>query len=619
MAIFIPEDKITEIKNTADIVDIVSDSVLLKKTGRNFIGLCPFHSEKTPSFTVSPEKQIYHCFGCGSGGNIFSFLMQQEGLSFPEAARMLARRYGIDIPKSRLSAEQRRAISQKENLLQINKMALEFFRHALIDGVAGKHALSYLKQRGFSREIIDRFNLGYAPKGWDNLIRYFSKKRITPPQLETAGLVVARKSNSGFYDRFRERIIFPIIDINLRIVGFGGRVMDDSEPKYLNSPETPVYNKSRSLYGLHRAKEKCRADKTVFIVEGYLDLLALHQHGIENSVATLGTALTAEHVRLLTRYAQRMVLVYDSDEAGIRSAHRCIDTFWKEHVDFQRHDVFREEKADTHIFVLPDGHDPDSYVHEFGPERFMATAQRAPGIISFLIDRAIAEHGMSTEGKIRIVSELQAALAAINDRVARSIYIKQLAERIDIDESVLLDKIRQAGAKKPIYPSERESVTGTGSAEQSSGATLKGSRLEQQIISMMLQYPQILPDIEQQRVLEHFESSTLKSIGHIILKHDFSKNKQISEIINNIDDVTKRGIITALAMTDDSWDKKGCRMLLNQFTDTVQKRHQNKMMDDKIKAAESQNDHSLLFKLLNEKQKQAIRREKQKLALLNEK
>jgi DNA primase len=349
LAIFIPEDKISEIKNAADIVDIISETVLLKKAGRNFLGLCPFHSEKTPSFTVSPEKQIFYCFGCGAGGNVFSFLMKHESLTFPEAARALAKRYGITIPTKTLSPEQRRKIGQKESLLDLNKQAMDFFHHELLSSVAGKQALSYLSKRGISEETIDQFNLGYAPKGWDNLLRFFTKMRIRPGLLEISGLVAARKNSSGFYDRFRDRIIFPIFDVNMEVVGFGGRVMDNSEPKYLNSPETSVYNKSRTLYGLHRARDKCRTDDKVFIVEGYLDLLALHQHGIENSVATLGTALTAEHIRMLARYTRRMVLVYDSDEAGIKSAYRCIETFWKEHVDFQRGDVFKEEKADTRI------------------------------------------------------------------------------------------------------------------------------------------------------------------------------------------------------------------------------------------------------------------------------
>jgi DNA primase len=622
LAIFIPEDKISEIKNTVDIVDIISESVLLKKTGRNFVGLCPFHSEKTPSFTVNPEKQIFHCFGCGTGGNVFSFLMKQEGLAFPEAALSLAKRYGIDIPTRTLSPEQRKKISEKESLLHINKQAMDFFCHELIEGLAGKQALSYLKKRGFSQEIIDRFNLGYAPKGWDNLLRYFSKKRISPVRVEKSGLVVKRKDKSGLYDRFRGRIIFPIINVNKEIVGFGGRVMDDSEPKYLNSPETPVYNKSRTLYGLHRAKDKCRTENAVYIVEGYLDLLALHQHGIENSVATLGTALTAEHIRLLTRYTRRMVLVYDSDEAGIRSAQRCIDTFWKEHVDFQRGDVFREENADTHILVLPDGHDPDSYLFKYGPEAFAEAASRAPGIISFLIDRAIEKHGLSTEGKIQIVSELLRPLAAINDRVARSLYIKQLSERIEIDEAVVLEKIRDVSSRKPGLDARHSPYLQKPGVPVSAGKhsfSDKGSRLEQQLIAMMLQFPEILSEIERRRVLEYFESDILKSIGNTILHHQLSSAEHVADLLNLIEDPEKKRLIAALAMADDFFDKKGCLMLIHQFEETIQRRHKLKLMDDKIKAAESQNDRILLNKLLNEKQKLAMRSVKQKITSLNDK
>ena len=619
MAIFIPEDKISEIKNAVDIVDIISDSVLLKKTGRNFVGLCPFHSEKTPSFTVSPEKQIYHCFGCGSGGNAFSFLMNQEGLTFPEAARALAKRYGINIPTRTLTPEQRRAIGQKENLLHINKLAMDYYQQCLSSHVAGQRARSYLKKRGFSRDTIERFNLGYALKGWDQLNRFFSKKRISGKLLETAGLVVARKDQRGSYDRFRDRIIFPITDINMKIVGFGGRVMDDGEPKYLNSPETPVYNKSRTLYGLHLAKNACRTAGTVYIVEGYLDLLALHQHGIENSVATLGTALTADHIRLLTRFAQRMVLVYDSDEAGIRSAQRCIDTFWKEHVDFRREDVFQEESADTRILVLPRGHDPDSFLFEYGAESFEEAASAAPGIISFLIDRAVQKHGLSTEGKIRVVSQLQAPLAAINDRVARSLYIKQLSERIEIDEQVVLDKIRDTRPSKNIKAGPSGAVSDTRSAANASKISMGGNRLEQKILTMMLQYPQILPDIDRQKVLEHFESQLLTSIGRTILERNSKPQAAVADLLNSIDDPEQRRLMAALAMTDESWDEKGSHMLINQFVDTVQRRHQNKLLDEQIKDAESQKDQSLLYKLLQEKQKKAIRSAKQKQTLFNDK
>ena len=238
MANFIPEDKISEIRNTADIVDIVSEAVLLKKSGRNYIGLCPFHSEKTPSFTVSPEKQIFHCFGCGEGGNVFTFLMKQHGYSFPEALKTLASRYGVDLPNQALTPVQKSRIKERENLLAVNKLALGFFCNALHKSEGGRNALTYLNKRAISGDTINEFKLGYAPKGWDNLTDFFNKKNVSLILVEKSGLIIARKNTSGFYDRFRDRIIFPIFDLSQQVIGFGGRVMDDSLPKYINSPES---------------------------------------------------------------------------------------------------------------------------------------------------------------------------------------------------------------------------------------------------------------------------------------------------------------------------------------------------------------------------------------------
>lgn len=631
MAIFIPEEKISEIKNAADIVDIVSESVLLKKAGKNYIGLCPFHSEKTPSFTVSPDKQIFHCFGCGTGGNVFSFLMKQEGLSFPEAARHLAKRYGVDVPDRPLSPEQKKKISERESLLDINRRAGGFYHQALKNSTAGQKARSYLSKRGISQKIIDDFKLGYAQDGWDHLLRFFTENRISSGLLEKSGLIIARKNKSGHYDRFRNRVIFPIFDVNMQVIGFGGRVLDDALPKYLNSPETVLYNKSRSLYGIHRAKDRCRATGTVFIVEGYLDLLALHQHGIENSVATLGTALTADHVKLLTRYARRMILVYDSDEAGIRSAQRCIATFWKEHVDFRREDVFSEDKADTHILVLPAGHDPDSYIFEYGPESFLEAASGSPGIITFLIDCAVRQHGLTTEGKIRIMSELQQPLAAINDPIAQAIYIQQLAERIGIAESAVLERIRTVAARKPgakTFAVQKDAPSGTlpktGQAASVAGA--KGSpevniaiRFERQIITMMLQFPDILPEINRLNVLKYFENDDLESIGNMILKFNPTTADQVSELISRIENEAQQILIASLAMEDESWNKKGCLRLLGKFVETRRKLRNNGLLEEQIKAAEKRNDHSLLLTLLNKKQKMAERSEKHKMAILSKK
>ncbi len=631
MAGFIPEDKISEIKNAADIVDIVSEAVLLKKTGKNYSGLCPFHSEKTPSFTVSPDKQIFYCFGCGSGGNVFSFLMKQDGLSFPEAARRLAKRYGIDLPFKPLSPDQKKKIGERESLLNINRRAMDFFYQALCRGNAGQAARSYLERRGISQKTIDDFKLGYASDSWDRLLKYLTNQQISPAAIEKSGLILSRKNKSGYYDRFRNRIVFPIIDANMQVIGFGGRVLDDSLPKYLNSPETAVYNKGRSLYGIQQAKEKCRATGTVYIVEGYLDLLALYQHGIKNCVATLGTALTSDHVRLLTRYAGRMILVYDSDEAGIRSAQRCISTFWREHVDFRRQDVFSEDKADTHILVLPAGHDPDSYVFEHGPEAFMEAASNSPGIITFLMNRAVDKHGLSTEGKIRIISELQQSLAAINDRVAQALYVKQLSEKIGIAESTILERIRAISTKSSRigYPGAPTNTLRSGlqtrdekntvlAADKAPEGILAGSRVERQIIAMMIQFPDILPDIKRFNVLKLFSDDTLKRIGESILDFNPTSADQVSELMSGIDDGPTQALIASLAMENESWNRKGCLRLIGKFVESGRKLRNGGLLDSQIKDAEKRNDHKLLLKLLSKKQKMAENSEKQKMALLNE-
>ncbi|MCP4687135.1 MAG: DNA primase [Desulfobacterales bacterium] len=611
MASFIPEEKISEIKNAADIVDIVSESVLLKKAGRNYLGLCPFHSEKTPSFTVSPEKQIFHCFGCGAGGNVFKFLMQQEGASFPEAVKMVARRCGVETPGENLTPAQKKRMTERENLLLVNKHGMEFFHGALTKGAAGKKARAYLAGREISEEIISEFNLGYAPAGWDNLFNYLSRKRIPPGLIETAGLVAPRKNASGFYDRFRDRIIFPIMDIGGRVVGFGGRVMDDAMPKYLNSPETPVYNKSRCLYGLNRTKPVCRKTGAVHIVEGYVDLLALYRCGVKNVVATLGTALTPEHVRLLKGHARKMLLVFDSDAAGIKAAERSIG-------------IFMREAVDARIIVLPEGYDPDSYVTRFGAEGFSRAAENALSVISFLIDSAIKKHGLGLEGKIRIVADLKQPLAAVNDSVARSLYIKELAERIGIDETAILKKIREASARpgsagRGSAPAGvRPGPAGRGGPPSSAGpgpapsprekpaVRGEGFKLEQSLISMMLQFPGMLGNIKERGFLDFFEDPALKSIGAAILSKGEGMDKKtlISELLDGMSDGERHDMVASLAMEDEEnfQNSKRRLKLIDQYEEFVIRRKST--LSQRIKAAEKQNDHELVLKLLKDKQSQ---------------
>ena len=614
MTIYIPEDKVSEIKNTADIVEVVSEVVVLKKTGKNYVGLCPFHSEKTPSFTVSPEKQIFYCFGCAAGGNVFSFLMKHDGMSFPDAAKILAGRYGIDIPTTTMSPEQKRRMSQRESLFAANRQAMEFFRKQLLDDISGRRAMGYLKKRGINKEIFDNFYLGYAPKGWDNLLRFFTKKNISLDLVEKAGLIVSRKEKSGFYDRFRDRLIFPIFDLNMQVIGFGGRVMDDSLPKYLNSPETPVYNKSRSLYGLHLAKMKCRENERVFIVEGYFDLLTLHQHGLQDSVATLGTSLTPEHVQLIKGFVGkdgRVILVFDSDDAGIKASQRSIEVFDKGYINAQ-------------ILILPDGYDPDSFIFEFGVESFLDLVSEAQGIIPFLMDSAVKKHGLSIEGKIRIISEMKEPLGSISDNVRRSLYIKELAECINIDEFAVLEKIRKISvrnrdrAKRPTWPNtglgRGHHKTSVPDKAQKKAFQGKWDKLERQIIAMMLQFPQILFEIYERNILDLFENNTLKLIGQVLLTHKDDSKVQISDIINLIEEKEQKNIVASLAIGEDIWGHEACIGIITRF-ESIRRKDENKLLE-KIKAAEKDKDLELLAKLLNQKQKMALLNEKKKMALL---
>ncbi|MFH0728356.1 MAG: DNA primase [Pseudomonadota bacterium] len=610
MTSVIPEDKVSEIKNAVDIVEIVSETVILKKAGQNYQGLCPFHVEKTPSFSVSPAKQIFYCFGCGVGGNVFSFLMKKEGLTFPEALRAVSRRCGIALPTQDLSPEQKQRMSERENLLAANRQALDYFRKSLI-GPAGITARAYLEKRGLIGETIDKFQIGFAPEGWDGLVRFFRSRNV-PAQLgEKVGLLKLKEEKKRHYDGFRNRVIFPIFDIGNRVIGFGGRVMDDSLPKYLNSPESMVFNKRRSLYGIQASRTECRARGAVFVVEGYFDLLALHQNKIVNSVATLGTALTLEHVQILKGFigaTGHIVLVYDSDEAGIKAAERSIEVFAKGFVD-------------ARILVLPKGHDPDSFLLQFGPEAFLERSSHALAIMPFLIEAAVKRHGLSTDGKIRIVTELKAALAAVEDGMARSLHVRDLAERIGVDETAVMEKVKAAHSDKQLGHdrSQPEGQHGAGGAisdiekGQMNRLPPKTNRLEQQIISMMFQFPDILAEIRKRGLLSLFEDTELKTIGeHILDRCAFDPEKGqllAADIMTSFSNAGTRDLAASLAIGDEPWDHNGCLKFIDQFEGN-RKRDDKKILK-RIRAAETAGDRELLtqlqMQLLKEKKSLSIR------------
>ena len=588
MAHTIPDDTISRVKNTANIVDVVEEHVVLKRTGRNYTGLCPFHAEKTPSFTVSPEKQMFYCFGCHTGGNVFSFIMQHEGLSFPEAVRVVAGRYGIEVPDLRLSPDQKKKISERDKLFRINELSAAFFSGSLDDPQIGKQAKAYLLARGMTRKVIEGHRLGYAPGRWDALLRRLESKRVPLELIARAGLIVPRKNKNGYYDRFRDRIIFPIFNLNRQVIGFGGRVLGDGLPKYLNSPETPIYHKSRSLYGIDKAKPKARSSAKVYIVEGYFDALALHMYGIENAVATLGTALTAEHAQLLKGLvgeSGQVVLVYDSDQAGIKAAQRSIP-------------VFEQNYLDARILVLPEGYDPDDFLRERGPDDFLKMADSALGMIPFLIDSAIQRHGLSIEGKVRAVAQLQEPLGEIRDNVARALYVQQLSEKLNIDEAVIMQKIRRtADDRMP----QRKATPGS----EISQVVQDSQRLECQILAMILRYPLMIPEIVGRNIVDFFEDASLRGIARMILAHGHSGDCDLSDIVAKIDDPHYRNIVSRLAFEEQHWGRQGCERLLLQFEQHHNRRAGNDLQR-RIEAAEKNNDVKLLSELLKQKQQQAV-------------
>ena len=592
MAAYIPDEKITAIKNACDIVDIVSEIVSLRRAGRNFLGLCPFHAEKTPSFTVSPEKQIFYCFGCGAGGNVFSFIMKHGGLSFPEAARALAGRYGIDLPTRELSPHEKKKLTERETILTLNDAAMSYYHNCLLAKEQGKPAKRYLLKRGMTGKTIDEFKLGFAPDGWDHLVRHFRSLKKPAERVLQAGLIVARKKGEGYYDRFRNRVIFPIFNGQNQPVGFGGRVMDDALPKYLNSPETLVYNKSRSLYGLNRARPKCRETQTVYVVEGYFDLLSMHQFDIANAVATLGTSLTADHVQILKGFVGeggRAILVYDSDQAGIKAAQRSVA-------------VFQKGLLDARILVLPKGHDPDSFLMEHGPDDFLKAAERAMGMIPFMVESAVDKHGLSIDGKVHIVDDLKSALLAIGDPVARSLRVKHLSERIGVDETVLMQKIRRTipTSARAAWPTGRQGPTKASEPPPVRGETY---RLERQMVAMMLQFPEMIADIQRRRIMDHFTDSMLAEIGRSIIDHFAHAGSDVAGLVSRWEDLEKKAVIAQLSLTDEHWDRDGCLNLMAQFEDSIRRR--DKTLIRRIEAAEKSGDENLLAELLQEKQHQA--------------
>lgn len=414
-----------EIRRRTDIVELVSTHAGLKKSGRYYKGLCPFHQEKTPSFHVDHERGLFHCFGCGQGGDIFDFVMLTAHLTFTEAAEELARRAGVRFD---VSPEAAKRESEREQLLRALDAARGHFQAML--GPQGQKARDYLARRGVNAEIAGRFHLGYAPPGWEGLLTALRAKGYPPAVLERAGLVQARSGGDGYFDVFRDRLIFPILDLQDRTVAFGGRALDDAGPTYLNSKETPAFVKGRTLYALGWAREAIRESGEVLVVEGYMDALACHQFGFRHAVASLGTALTADHVALLRRFASRVVLIYDSDQAGEAATERGLL-------------LFEEAEVSARVAVLPTGEDPDAFIKKRGPEAFGRLLTEALPMFEYRVEAALRRHDASSrEGKVALVDEVLTVIQSVANPVRRAEYLRALAGRFDVPEDALRQRLR---------------------------------------------------------------------------------------------------------------------------------------------------------------------------------
>jgi len=586
----IPEEIISRISAATDIVSVISESVMLKKSGMNYFGLCPFHSEKTSSFSVSPHKQIFYCFGCGAGGNVFSYLMKYHGISFPEVVKMSGQKCGIAIETEPLSPEKERHMVMREGLYRLNQQAMAHYNHLLTQAPSGEQARHYLEERGITHDTIEQLNLGYSPNSWDDMVLFLKKNRVTKMMAEASGFVLSRREKAGYYDRFRNRIMFPIFDVTRQVAGFGGRVMGDDVPKYLNSPETPVYSKGRILYGFHLSKPYCRQEDAVYIVEGYFDFISLYQCGIKNCVATLGTALSEAHVRLLKGAASRSFLVFDSDKAGINAAKRSIGTFLKEGLDVR-------------IVILPQGQDPDSFVQRNGKSAFEACAKGAMSVIPFLTRSAVDQFGLSVEGKIKIIEEMKEHLARVDDPAARSLYIHELSQTLSIDESAVLEKVRMAflasreGSTTSYIPRD-ETVEMETDLEQGS------MRREKQMLSMMLQFPQIRAEIRDRGVLACFNSRQLKEIGGYVLGIE-GDEQIVPRVMEMLETDAQRRLVASLSMVeipdvDQVYEK--AVVLINRIV-KIWNKSENRLTT-KIKIAEQNSNSNLSFDLLAKRQRE---------------
>lgn len=585
----IPEEIISQVKDRSDIVEIVSNYVTLKKAGRNFKGLSPFNHEKTPSFVVSPDKQIFHCFSSGIGGNVIVFIMQMERLNFPEAIRFLARKHGIEIPENYSENSGQR--NNREIIFQINEIAASYYHDILLSdkSSAAAQAREYLKQRGLTLETVKKFKVGFALDQWDGLIQYLRPKNITLGVMEQAGLIIARDNKEGYYDRFRNRIIFPITDNQSRIRAFGARTQENTGAKYINSPETEIYTKGDHLYGFDLAKSSITQNDFAVIVEGYMDCIMPQQAGYENIVASLGTALTQQQIRYLRRFTKNVIMLYDNDKAGEAAMIRSFD-------------MLIEEGMDVRVASLMKDEDPDSYIRKFGIDSFRKKLSESLGLFDYKLQQLSIKHDPQTvEGKAKICDEMLPTINRYTHAVKQAGYISRLAERLDIPENVLGVELKklQEGLRKPVQPA----------VALTKKSVVPARAVESSLLKLLLEEAEYIPATLREVNLEDFQDSKIRNIiSRLFDLFDQGKTPNSSDLINSFDDQETIQLISSL-VTEDQVIVGDKEKIYRDCVIRIKKdrgKSQRKELLEKIKAAEDAGDHNKL-EILRQQFNQSIK------------
>jgi DNA primase len=564
------DSTLEEIKDRIDIIDLISDYVQLKKAGQNWKGLCPFHAEKTPSFTVSPAKQIFHCFGCGSGGDIFTFLARSENLSFPEAIKILAKRAGVTLKTTQRDTAE---TGEKEALLNMNKDAAWFFEQNLLKNT---QAAGYLKARGIGSDVQKLFSVGYAVNSWNSLLTFLTRKGYKPDMIRKAGL--ATQGAKGVYDIFRDRIMFPIFDLKGDVIAFGGRAIDNSEPKYLNSPETPVFNKRRVLYGFNRAKDSIKDTGQALLMEGYLDVITAHIFGFTNAVAPLGTACTQEHGKLIKRFVEETILVFDSDEAGKKAAKNAAG-------------ILLESGLNVKVLSIPGNEDPDSFLRKKGKEAFQALLANPLSIIEFF---------MLQKGDKRIIArEAIETISRSPDKILQGTYLKMLSEKLNVEERYVREEYQRLKKQHPAGAARPDS----GSVPAAQPKPKAGPRNELYIIKLLLQRPERAAEVCGNIASEDFKDPVARAIFSRIKEGTTELNQLLSQC-----DGEERNYLTGISLNEDLENpefedpEKGLNQSIKRIKDNKRKVLLQELQG-KMKEAELKKDFALLTQLQIEHKK----------------